>query len=147
MRAAEFRLRHWFGFFTAFFIAGMHQSFAENNELRSTSAIRAEILKIVQDRTNRELNSESQITVRSWTNTDDHVLVVAKPQVSMFRDRIVFALLMKAKSTKKKSTPWKIIEYQVSGVNQNPLRSWEKKHKILPKDLFMLAQIAIQVED
>ena len=147
MDGSGFTFRYGFGMLTALFISCTSLAVAETSELRSTSATRAEVLKIVQERTNKELKTESEITLRSWTNADDHVLIVAKPQVSMFRDRIVFALLKKDTNTKKKKAAWKVVEYQVTSLNQNPLKTWEKKHKILPKDMFMLAQIAIQVED
>lgn len=122
----------------------------ESSELRGMSASRMAILKVVQARTDRALKSETELTVKSWTNTNDHVLVVARPQASLFHDRVVFALVKKDTSSRKpaqSSVQWKIVDFKVSTMSKSPLKSWEKKHKVLPKDLFMLAQIALQVED
>ncbi|MFN8945184.1 MAG: hypothetical protein ACK5WZ_11255 [Pseudobdellovibrionaceae bacterium] len=110
------------------------------------TAKRAEILRLIQARTNTELKSDSEITVRSWTNTTDYVLVVAKPQASMFHDRVIFALV-KQNQKAKKTPNWKIIDFKVTRANENPLKIWEKKYKFLPKDVFMLAQIALHIED
>jgi hypothetical protein len=128
------------------FCCGPIDLIADSSELRGMSAVRSEVLQIIQLRTNKELKSETELTVRSWTNTNDHVLVIAKPQVSMFRDRIIFALLQK-ETRKRSEKNWKIVDYKAVPMNQSPLKAWEKKYKILPKDMFMLAQIAIQVED